>query len=151
MEIDVNWFGSWASIVGLVISIVGAIVSLITLFRVKQLKKEYIFVSRASEYHKVISESHDKLNDYFQSEKDLDYTGVRETFKGVEETLSTLLKIFPKDYEMARKDLKSILKVIKRAEGRGVVLGKSELRKAKESLANVTNSIPHIIENQKFS
>lgn len=153
MEADLlSKLGSYASIAGIFITIIGAGFSLFALIRVNNLKKEFLFSARGPDYLGVIEIAHKQLTDLlkdYDSFKDNNYT-VREAFKGMEETLSTLLKITPKLNDKARSDMSLILDVIKRSQSKGTVLNFDDYKRAKESLTNIKNSLPHSIENQKF-
>jgi len=150
---DLNSIGSIASIIGLLISLVGAAITLLTFRKVTALKREFVFNARAKVYLEELVEKHRWLKEKLDASTSLygnDRKSVCDTFKSMQGMMEMIVNMAPQDNKSLLHDAKTILKLIEKHQEKGKLLSDDDYWRGLHSLSNIVSTLPHVIENKRL-
>ena len=145
----IEHLGSWASIIGIVISLISGLIALATYLKVENLKRNFLLMSRGKEFANKFEKTYNELSILLE-----DFSGngnfykIRDLFKGIDGSLQIVKDFTPSSSVSILNDIKVIRKSIKKSQEEGKNLYFDDYKKMHESLNNIKTTLPELINNQ---
>lgn len=151
---DINEVGSYASIFGIIITLIGATITVFTYFKVSNLKKEFLLVSSGEKYAQLFDETNTQLSEFLDSYNSFDDKDnrqkIKECFKGIEGSLHIVKSFVPSSHRSVKRDISKILKLINNFPDYGNSNEFSKYKEGKASLVNIVKTLPKVVEHNQY-